>query len=286
MLKKAISQIHLESCFWTQSALSHQLIGLEKRLGFKVFHRMRNRWELTEEGRELHVLANEVLASIEKGLAKIQGMKEGVNGTIRISTECSTFYQGFPSFMQKMGYLYPEINIELKGVSLQPFTQLLSQEIDAAIVTSEPNAEGLLAIQFFRDSVVAVMHEEHHLANRAFLNASDFLKEHLIIQSYPLSTVSVIQHFLKPHHIHPIKISEGIHTEICLEMVAANMGITCLPRWVLKPFNIPDHLIFKPIGVNGLHRNHYLVIRTEDRGKKYIEDFVRNFEEEFSTRNR
>ncbi|MEL7123304.1 MAG: LysR family transcriptional regulator, partial [Bacteroidota bacterium] len=33
--------------FLTQSALSHQLRELETRLGFKVFYRKRNKWELT-----------------------------------------------------------------------------------------------------------------------------------------------------------------------------------------------------------------------------------------------
>src|SRR5690606_4249250 len=99
--------------FLTQSALSHQLRELEERLGFKVFHRSRNKWKLTEEGKELHKTANSVLEAIELGFANIQALKDGSEGTIRISTECYSFYQGLPGFTQKMAVLYPEITVDL-----------------------------------------------------------------------------------------------------------------------------------------------------------------------------
>ncbi|WP_299436410.1 LysR family transcriptional regulator [uncultured Aquimarina sp.] len=273
-----------EKLFLTQSALSHQLIVLEERLGFKVFHRSRNKWKLTEEGEELYKLANEVLQSIEKGFNNIKHIKEGSKGTIRLSTECSTFYQGIPRFIQKMGILYPEITIELTEATHQSFTKLLSKDIDIAIVTSPSSSKELLSIKFYEDDVMALMNNEHSLASKKFLEASDFLNEHLIIQSFPLSTVSVYKHFLEPNNVDPIKISAGIHTEICLEMIAANMGIMCLPKWVLTPFKLPDNVTYKQIGVNGLKRVHYLVVRTADRDKKYIDDFVSNFEEDFSSK--
>ena len=272
-----------EKLFLTQSALSHQLKVMEERLGFKVFHRSRNKWNLTEEGQELYKLGNEIIHSIEKGFDKIKYLQEGSKGTIKISTECSTFYQGFPAFMQKMGYLYPEINIELTEVSHQSFTKLRAQEIDIAIVTSEPNSKDLMSIQFYEDDVMAIMNNEHALAEKEYLEASDFTNQHLIIQSFPLSTVSVYQHFLRPNSIDPIKISAGIHTEICLEMISANMGIMCLPKWVLNPFKIPANVVYKKLGHNGLQRKHFLVLRKSDRDKKYIDDFISCFDEDFSS---
>ena len=91
-----------EKLFLTQSALSHQLRDLEERLGFKVFHRARNKWTLTEEGGELYRLAIHLLQSIEKGFGNIQQIRNGSKGTIRLSTECYSFYQGMPGFIQKI----------------------------------------------------------------------------------------------------------------------------------------------------------------------------------------
>lgn len=271
-----------EKLFLTQSALSHQLIVIEERLGFKVFHRSRNKWQLTKEGKELYKLANTVLKSIDEGFKSITNIKEGSKGIIRICTECSNFYQGFPAFMQKMGYLYPDIDIQLREATNKSLEKLRNDEVDMAIVTSDPFADDVVSIRIYEGEVMAIMNQEHPLAEKDYLEASDFEDQNLIIQAGPLSTVTVYQQFLKAHKVEPAKVSIGVYTEICLEMIAANMGIMCMPKWVLNPFIIPSNLVFKRIGKNGLIRRRYLIYRKSDKNKKYIEDFVSNFEEDFT----
>lgn len=271
-----------ERLFLTQSALSHQLKDLEERLGFKVFHRTRNKWNLTEEGHELYKLANEVLESIERGFDQIQQIRSGSSGTIKISTECYSFYQGLSAFIQKMGVLYPEINVDLiLEATHQPIAKILSNEIDIAVVTTKPSSDSLTSIELFEDEIFALMHIEHPHSLLDYLEASQFADVHLIIHSFPLETVSVYERLLKPNHITPAKISAIPLTEVAIEMVHANMGITCMPKWALKSFNIPEDLVFKRIGKHGLKRSHFLVVKQEDKVKKYIQDFISNFEEEF-----
>ncbi|WP_025742010.1 LysR family transcriptional regulator [Aquimarina pacifica] len=272
-----------EKLFLTQSALSHQLKDLEERLGFKVFHRARNQWKLTEEGVVLYELATSILEKIEDGFSTIKNIRSGSKGCIKVSTECYSFYQGLPGFIQKMGVLYPEIEVDLiLEATHQPITKLVACDIDIAIVSSKPDNDKLSTIEIFEDEVFAIMHQEHQLSHLDFLEASHFANEHLIIHSFPLETVSVYEQFLKPNKITPAKISAVPLTEVSLEMVNANMGIVCMPKWALTSFRLGDHLIFKRIRKQGLKRFHYLVIRKEDRFKKYIDDFISNFEEEFA----
>ncbi len=270
-----------ERLFLTQSALSHQLRELEERLGFKVFHRSRNNWQLTEEGAELYKMANRLLNTLEDGFSNIRQIREGSRGTIRLSTECYSFYQGLPNFIQKMAALYPEINIELvMDATHQPIEKLLANDIDVAIVSDPPKTDQLMALEIFQDEVFAIMHKEHPLDNRAFLNATDFPTVHLIIHSFPIETVSVYAHFLQPNNTSVAKITAVPFTELALELINANMGIMCMPRWALNSFKISEDLVFKKIGESGLKRTHYLVIREADKQKKYIDDFIRSFEEE------
>ncbi|MEM7549740.1 MAG: LysR family transcriptional regulator [Bacteroidota bacterium] len=272
-----------ERLFLTQSALSHQLRELEQQLGFKVFFRKRNKWELTDEGKELYQLGEHILSQLEKGFDRIKGIKEGSSGNIKISTECYSFYQGLPSFIQKMGILYPEIEVDLiLEATHQPVSKILSNEIDIALVTQDPKNQSLQSVEIFEDEIVAVSHTESSLSNAEYLESNHFLSANLIIHSFPLETVSVYQHFLKPNNIIPSKITAIPLTEIALELVGSNMGIICMPKWALKSFNVPDNIVFKPIGVNGLKRTHRLVYRKSDKQRKYIKDFVSNFQEEFS----
>lgn len=268
--------------FLTQSALSHQLRDLEERIGFRVFIRSRNKWQLTEEGKELYLLANKVLNDIDKGLEKIQNVKAGAKGKIRISTECYSFYHGLPEFIQKTGLLYPEIEIELIiEATHKPVEKILGNELDLAIVSSKVNDGRLAFFDLFEDEIFMLMHLEHPLNTRKFVTAEDFRNIHLIIHSYPLNTVSIHELLLKKAEIAPSKISAIPLTEMALEMVKANMGVMCLPKWALNSFHIPKELCFKSIGESGIKRTHSIVIRKEDYAKRYIKDFILNIEEEF-----
>lgn len=272
-----------EKLFLTQSALSHQLRELEERLGFKVFLRTRNKWKLTDEGYELYKLGNSIFESIEKSFQNIEQLRTGSVGNIKVSTECYSFYQGLSSFIQKMGLLYPEIDVDLiLDATHQPISKILSNEIDIAIVTSKPANETLSSIEVNEDEIFAIMHKENPLNKVDFLDTNDFSDAHLIIHSFPLETVSVYEQFLKPNKITPFKISAIPLTEVALEMVDANMGIMCMPKWALKSFKVSEDLIFKRVGKNGLKRTHYLVFRNADMVKKYVNDFISNFEEDFS----
>lgn len=271
-----------ERLFLTQSALSHQLKSLEERLGFKVFHRSRNKWKLTDEGTELYKLANKLFTSIDEGFSAIQDLKESSKGSIKLSAECQSFFHAIPEFIQKMGLLYPQIDIEVTlGATQQTISQVLSNEIDIAIVTAKPASEALESIVVFEDEIYAVMHKENVLSDLDYLEASHFEKVHLIINSFPLEGVAVYAHFLKPNNIHPLKISAIPFTEISLSLIAANMGIMCAPKWQLQPFRLDKDLMFKRISKNGLKRKHYLVVKTANRNKRHIYDFIASFEEHF-----
>lgn len=271
-----------ERLFLTQSALSHQLRELEERLGFKVFHRTRNKWELTQEGSELYKLANKLFSSIDEGFSAIKNIKEGSKGTIKLSAECQSFFHNIPRFIQKMGILYPEIDIDLTlGATHQTISQVLSDEIDIAIVTSKPASEELTSIKILEDEIFAVMHKENPLYFNNYLEASHFSEAHLFINCFPMEGVAVYGHFLKPNKVNPKKISAIPFTETTLSLIEANMGIMCAPKWQLKSFKLSEDTVFKRISKNGLKRNHYLVVKKEHRNKKYIHDFISSFEEDF-----
>jgi len=259
-----------EKLFLTQSALSHQLKDLERQLGFKVFIRKRNQWELTEEGAELYELGTKVLKTIDKGFKNIEDLRKGSKGTIRVSTECYSFYQGLPKFIQKMGVLYPNISLDLNlEATHRPIIKILENELDIALVSSKPNNDSLVSVEVFEDEVFAILHKENPLVRNDFIKAKDFLDIHLIIHSYPLETVSVYEQFLKPQGVIPSKISAVPLTEVALEMIEANFGMMCMPKWALKSFKLSENIVFKSLGKLGLKRKHYLVIRKEDEVQNY-----------------
>ncbi len=271
-----------DELFVTSSALSHQLAKLEDQLNCALFLRSKNKWQLTEEGKIIHQLALDTIESIDSTLEKIQDYKDGNAGTIKLSTECYSFYLGLPSFIEEMKIQYPNIEILFQlEATHQPIEKLLNNEIDIALTATKPNKEELIATPIFNDEIFALLHKDHHLSNKPYLEAKDFASEHLIIHSYPLHTVSVYQHFLAPKLVKPDHISAIPLTEVALEMISTNIGITCFPKWALKDFNLSKDILFKPLGSSGFERTHYLVTRKSDTKHRYIESFKARFINKF-----
>lgn len=271
----------LEKLYLTQSAVSHQLKDIEERLGARIFYRIKNKWRLTEEGEILYRSAQKILEELDQSLLTIRELRQGQQGVIRISTECYTNYYWFPKFMQKMGLLYPklEIKINMEGTQ-KPLQKLLEHELDLAITSDPIPDKHLKYTELFKHEVLAVAHPEHPWARKKYISAEDFADQKLIIHSYPLESVTVYQHFLKPHGQKPLSITAVPMTEITLEMVRANMGVTCMPLWVLKSFVSLQDLKTVKIGRKGLFRTHYAAMRTADLPKKYLVDFVAHLREE------
>jgi LysR family transcriptional regulator, regulator for metE and metH len=273
----------LGKLFLTQSAVSHQLKDIEERIGAKVFYRTKNQWVLTDEGKILYDTAVIILAELNAAMEKVNDMRGGHAGSIRISTECYTSYHWLPSFLTKMNVLYP--NLEVKIIieaTHKPLEKLLQNELDVGITSDPAEDKSIKYIELFKDEVMAVVHRESELAKKKFLSAEDFVDQTLIIHSYPLETVTVYQHFLKGHKVQPKQIIAIPLTEVALEMVKSGMGIMTLPGWALKPFVSSPDLRLVRIGPRGLSRAHYAAIRHEDAKKKYITEFVHNLHEELT----
>ncbi|MEQ1763527.1 MAG: LysR substrate-binding domain-containing protein [Pyrinomonadaceae bacterium] len=277
----------LDRLFLTQSAVSHQLKDLEERLGTKLFirgknHRGKDQWKLTDEGEVLYQTAVRVLDEIDKAMDAIQELKHGQQGTIRLATECYTIYHWLPAFMQKMNVLYPKLEIIINmEATHKPLPKLLDSKLDVALTSDPIDEERLKYFQLFRDEVFAVVSSTHPWARKKYVRAEDFATEKLIIHSYPLESVTVYEHFLKPASQTPQQIVPVPLTEATLELVKAEMGVTCMPMWALKPFVSSDDLRFVRIGKTGLTRTHFAAIRNVDSKKKYLADFIENLREEF-----
>ncbi len=267
-----------KTLFVTSSALSHQLSSLENELGCTVFTRSKKKWSLTLEGKEIYQLAIKTLNEIDKTLSRVQQHKEGSAGKIRLSTECYSFYLGVPSFIEDMKLQFPNIDIHLQlEATHSPIELLLEKKLDIALTSKKPTDKSLLGTPIFEDEIFALIHKENTLSNKNHISHTDIETSHLIIHSYPLDSVSVYNYFLKPNNVKPQKISAIPLTEVALEMIESNIGITCFPKWALSKLKLPENIVFKPLGKSGLRRTHYIVTRKEDTNKKYINDFLNQF---------
>src|SRR5437016_58519 len=91
----------------TQSALSHQLAGLEETLGVALFRRVPRGMILTPAGEKLLECARSVLRELREVQERVAAAESEGQGTLRISTECYTCYHWLPARLKEFRSRYP-----------------------------------------------------------------------------------------------------------------------------------------------------------------------------------
>lgn len=267
---RASARLHL-----TQSALSHQLREAENRLGARLFLRTGRRLVLTEAGRRLHELALDVLPRIDGAEERIREMARGETGVIRLSTECYTSYHWLPALMRRFRLVYPRVELKIvMEATHRPLEKLLAGELDLAVTSDPVEDPRIRYVKLFRDEMVAVVPESHPWAGRSCVEAEDFADQHLIIHSPPMETVSVHQFVLAPAGVSPKSVVALPLTEAAVEMVRAEMGVTVMARWALRPYLRLGGLTTVRVGSKGLRRDHFIAVPSDRRLPEYVDRFI------------
>jgi LysR family transcriptional regulator, regulator for metE and metH len=259
----------------SQSALSHQLTGLETGLGVRLFRRVPRGMVLTEAGEKLLDCARSVLREIEETSRQVSAPDAAGKGTLRISTECYTCYHWLPSRLKEFQQRFPRVDVEIVvEATRRPVEALVAGEIDLGIVSSQPEQAAISSRVLFEDELIAILSPQHALASRRSLKPADFAGQHLITYSVSPRQLTVFQEFLTPAGILPARISRVDLTEAIVEMVKANLGIAVLARWAVARHLNPATLKAMPLSRRGFHRKWYAATLKSRRPPHYIEAFV------------
>jgi len=261
--------------FLTQSALSHQLKELEQQMGTQLFHRMNKKMIITPVGQRMYELAKKVLPEVNKTSHEIKSMTNGLEGEIRISTECYTSYHWLPPLMKKFNAEYPKVTIKVNmNATRNALENLLKGELDVGVTNDIIKDNHLEFTEICRDEMVAVVSSSNPLSKKKYLAAEDFANENLIIYSGPLSTVTVYNKVLQPKRIEPKQITELPLTEAAIEMVKANMGVAVFATWAVRSYVTDDSVVLKKVTSRGLYRSHFAATLKNINKPVYLDRFI------------
>lgn len=105
----------------TPSALSHQLRQIESIVGMPLFRRESKAMRLTAAGEIVFELATRAMGAVADVEERLQKLREGVSGTIRLCTHCCTGYHWLPAAMEFFRVVRPGADIRaLESGSLVP----------------------------------------------------------------------------------------------------------------------------------------------------------------------
>ena len=216
----------------TQSALSHQLADLERRVGTPLFLRQGRRLVLTPAGERLRDAARPLLASLARLETDLRDIAEVRHGILRFSTECYTCYNWLPAVLREYQKLFPKVEARLVAeATRRPIPALLRGELDLAIISSDVRDRRLKVQPLFQDELVAIVAPGHHWTARRVVDARDFADQHLIMYSLKKSESTLFTEVLLPAGVTPRQVSHVELTEAIIELVRAGLGVAVLARW-------------------------------------------------------
>lgn len=96
-----------------QSTVSASIQALEKSLGTKLFERSTTRVSLTEAGRELLPEARRALDALDQARAAVNGVRDGVSGSLRIGTLSGLTAVDIRSLVRDFRERYPGVHLSL-----------------------------------------------------------------------------------------------------------------------------------------------------------------------------
>jgi len=260
----------------TQSALSHQLKGLEDHYGAALFERKSNPVSFSAAGQRLLRLAEGALPLVDDAERDVQRLVSGAAGTLRIAVECHTCFDWLMPAMDAFRTRWPEVELDIvSGFQADPVGLLHQHRAEVAIVSEVDADEAGVAVHpLFSFEIVALLPTGHALLAKPWLDAVDFADHTLITYPVPDDMLDVVRSVLLPAGIAPPRRTTEL-TVAMLQLVASGRGIAALPLWAVKSYLDRGYVASQRIGARGLTGRLYAAAPQHLAGKPYLDEFVR-----------
>ncbi|HDR29541.1 LysR family transcriptional regulator [Rhodovulum sp.] len=260
----------------TQSALSHQVKGLEEQVGMELFVRRTKPLRLSAAGLRLLRAAERVLPEIAALQAEFQGLRSGRSGRLHITLECHACYDWLLPVLESFRKAWPEIDVDIRpGLSFDALPALAREEVDLVISSDPEDHANLTFAPLFDYEPVFVCAATHPLAAKPFVEAEDFRDQTLITYPVDRARLDIFTGLLRPARVEPLAVRPVELTAVILMLVASGRGVTVLPDWVMRDARGLADLAIRRVTEPGLTKRIYAATRTEDAARPYIAHFIR-----------
>jgi len=265
-LARAAALLHI-----TQSALSHQIKGLEAQAGVELFVRRSKPMKLSPAGQRLLRLAERILPEVAALEDDFHSLRIGKAGRLHIAIECHACFDWLFPVLEKFRRAWPEVDVDIRpGLAFDALPALLREEVDLVISSDPEVIAGISFAPLFDYEPVFIAAAKHRLAAKSCVQAEDFRNETLITYPVERARLDVFSQLLLPAHIEPHALRQVELTAVILFLVASNRGVSVLPDWVVRNLHASSDYITRPLTKNGITRRLYAATRVDDATKPFM----------------
>lgn len=260
----------------TQSALSHQIKGLEDQTGVELFVRRSKPLKLSAAGMRLLRAAERILPEVAALEQEFSGLREGKAGRLHIAIECHACFEWLFPVLEAFRKTWGDVDVDIRpGLAFDALPALMKEEVDLVVSSDPEDLPGISFEPLFDYAPVFVASSQHPLAQKPWIEAEDFRGQTLITYPVERSRLDIFSQLLTPAKVEPAQIRQAELTAVILLLVASNRGVAVLPDWVVREVKYSSDYITRPLTEKGITRRLYAAVRTEDLDKPYMTGLIR-----------
>ena len=254
---------------YSQSGVSRMIQDIEKEWGLSLLERSRGGVRLTSDGMKLLPYIQSLCTEYEALQKQVQELKGMESGLIRIGTFSSAATHWLPNIIREFQKDYPNIEYELLlGDYTEIETWIQEGRVDCGFLRL-PTLPEFDTIFLEQDDFLVILPENHPLTKKEKIFLSDLGKEPFLLLEKDKNTE--ISDFFRKHDFSP-----NVHFTLwddyaILAMVESGMGISLLPRLILK--RIPYRVAVRELDVPA-YRDIALVLRNQKTAPLAVKRFL------------
>lgn len=270
-LARAADQLNI-----TQSALSHQIKGLEEQAGVELFVRRSKPMKLSAAGLRLLRLAEQVLPEVEALEDEFNGLREGKSGRLHIAIECHACFEWLFPVLEQFRKHWPDVDVDIRpGLAFDAMPALQKEEVDLVVSSDPENMPGVEFTHLFDYKPVFVASRQNPLADKDWIDAEDFRGQTLITYPVERSRLDVFSQLLTPAKVEPERVRQAELSAVILLLVASNRGVSVLPDWVVREIKYNSDYVTRPLTEKGITRGLFAATREDDLQKPYMQELIK-----------
>ena len=260
----------------TQSALSHQVKGLEDQAGVELFVRRSKPLKLSAAGQKLLKLAEKVLPELEAMEDDFRNLRSGKSGRLHIAIEGHACFEWLFPVLEEFRKAWPEVDVDIRpGLAFDALPALGREEVDLVVSSDPEDIQDVTFTPLFDYEPVFVASAAHPLASKPYVVADDFRDELLITYPVDRARLDVFSELLTPAKVEPRAVRQVELTAVILLLVASNRGVAVLPDWVVREVKYHSDYVTRPVTEQGLSKRLYAATRTDDTTKPFMAHLLR-----------
>jgi DNA-binding transcriptional LysR family regulator len=264
----------------SQSAISRQVIALERELRESVFLRVGRRVRITAAGEALLQLSHRVFQDLTDTVDRITDQERALVGSLRLAGGMTVSLYLFPTLLRAFGRAHPQVEVKITaGPTDKCLALIRGGAADLGLLTLPVDDSDLVVTPALEEELLLVTAVTHPLAGKRRVFPRDLRGERFVLFEAGSTSRRIVDDFLRREQIEPHVVTDTENVELLKNLARAELGVTIVPYQAVAREIAAGQLFCSRIqGASLVRRTGWVHARTP-RVPRAVQEILRTFDQ-------